>query len=52
MEGKLTTTSKKYEKNREGNKISGSQRQEWEMFEGRFLNLPSLFEFSQMSTEP
>ena len=45
---KLTTSIKKYHKIREGNNISGSQRQEWQVFEGRFLNLPSLFEFSQM----
>ena len=67
---KINNLKQKYRKIRDGNKISGNQRQEWEMFElmdralgckptskptvvvNSMVTLPSLFEFSQMWTEP
>ena len=69
---KINNLKQKYRKIRDGYKISGDERQEWEMFEpmdralgwkptskptavtvvDSMVTLPSLFEFSQMRTEP
>ena len=56
---KINKLKQKYRKIHDGNKLSGNQRHEWEMFEpvDRVLvckptSKPSLFEFLQMWTEP
>ena len=53
--GKINNLKQKCHKIRDGNKISGNQRQEWEMFEPvdgvlgcKPTSKPSLFEFSPM----
>ena len=58
---KINNLEQKYCKIHDGNKISGNQQQEWEMFVvgckptvvvDLMVTLASLFEFSQMWTEP